>query len=263
MAGPTPAHSRAPAGPESATLATGSDPVGAEPWDEAFDFGRLVPVSEREIGGAMQPTVSARDVHTFLDSARDFTSWAKHEVARCSLEAGVDYERRVFTINGENPRSGRPAVDFVFTLPAAKKIGMSARGHRGDAVREYFIEQERRFLEGEPPLQGSVPPSRQPPADRPPIVGDNPVDPLFMAFASYLVARGLPDRRARREADAASPPLAASMIEVDAVSHLRLVPGIGWMFTVPFLDEWWGRNRTRLLSAAAGVPSKVLIRGAR
>jgi phage anti-repressor protein len=210
----------------------------------------------------MQPTVSARDVHTFLDSARDFTSWAKHEVARCSLEAGVDYERRVFTINGENPRSGRPAVDFVFTLPAAKKIGMSARGHRGDAVREYFIEQERRFLEGEPPLQGSVPPARQLPADRPAVVDDQPIDPLFMSLASYLVARGLSDRQARREATAASPVLAASMIEVDAVFYLRLVPGLGWTFTVPFLDEWWGRNRTRLLSAAACVPPGALTKGA-
>ena len=263
MAGSTPASARTSVHAEAASLATGSDPVGAEPWDEAFDFGRLVPVSEREVGGVLQPTVSAQDVHTFLVVGRDFPTWFTAEVERRKLRQGADYEIFNFPRSGEIRRKGRSPHEYALSLSAAKEIGMAGDGPRSKAVRQYFIEQERRFLAGEPPLPLSVPPSRQPPADRPPIVDDHPIDPLFMSVASYLVARGLPDRRARREAASASPPLAASMIEVDAVFHLRLVPGIGWMFTVPFLDEWWGRNRIRLLSAVAGVPSKVLTRGAR
>ena len=256
--GPMPASARASAYPEPATLATGSDPVGAEPWDEAFDFGRLVPVSEREVGGVFQPTVSARDVHTFLAVGRDFPTWFTAEAERRKLLQGPDYKIINFPRSGEIRRRGRSPHEYALALSAAKEIGMAGDGPRSKAVCQYFIEQERRFLAGEPPLPLSVPPARQPPADRPSIVDDQPIDPLFMSFASYLVARGLPARQARKEAASAGPEWAAWMIGVDAGSHLRLVPGLGWTFTVPFLDEWWGRNRTRLLSAAAGTPPKVL-----
>ena len=53
------------------------------------------------------------------------------------------------------------------------------------------------------------------------------------------------------------------MIGVDAGSQLRLIPSLGWTFVVPFLNKWWGRNRTRLLSAAAGLTSMVPTQGSR
>jgi phage anti-repressor protein len=255
--GPMPPPAHAGADPEPVGLATGPDPVGAEPWDEAFDFGRLVPVSEREVGGVLQPTVSARDVHTFLAVGRDFPTWFAAEVERRKLRQGPDYEIFNFPRSGEIKRRGGSQNEYALSLSAAKEIGMAGDGPRSKAVRRYFIEQERRFLAGEPPLPGSVPPARQPPADRSAIVDDQSADPLFMPFASYLAARGLPHRQARKEAASAGPEWAAWMIGLDAGSHLRLVPGLGWTFTVPFLDEWWGCNRTRLLSAAAGIPPKT------
>lgn len=137
--------------------ADASKAVDDEPWDEAFDFGRLVPVTRCEIGGKAQISVIARDVHTFIGSADDFPTWFKDQVARCSLSVAVDYEE-VFREKPENPRGGRPRRDYALTLAAAKKVAMAASGSRGNAVREYFIEQERRLLAGEPPLPGSVSP---------------------------------------------------------------------------------------------------------
>lgn len=149
-------HYKAPAEPPPPVVPPPVEASPDEPWAEAFDFGRLVPVENREIGGKVQPTVSARDVHTFLESGRDFTTWAKQQIERCSLMEAVDLQKTNLTKSGEVSRRGPAGTDYVVTLSAAKKIAMAASGSRGAAVREYFIECERRLLEGEPPIPGSV-----------------------------------------------------------------------------------------------------------
>lgn len=119
-----------------------------------------MPVSGREIGGVVQPSVSARDVHTFLASARWFGNWFDREVQRCSLVRDLDYALKAVSnkVIG-NSRVGRPRREALFTLAAAKKVAMAAAGPRGFAVRDYFIECERRLLAGEGPIPGSIDPA--------------------------------------------------------------------------------------------------------
>lgn len=93
--------------PEPGTT-PGASEEAEEPWAEAFDFGRLVPVSKRQIGGVLQPTVIARDVHTFLEAGRDFTTWAKCQIERCSLSEGADVQKGNLPKSGEV--SGSPAL---------------------------------------------------------------------------------------------------------------------------------------------------------
>jgi phage anti-repressor protein len=150
------------------------DPAGQEPWAEAFDLGRLVPVAEREVGGVLQPSVIARDVHVFLQPGRNLTTWFQASVASCSLTPSVDFDvmEGVLPGSGQNPRGGRPRVDHALTVHAAKKLALTAGGVRGNAVREYFIEQERRILAGEAPIPGSVDPGiQEPPAASRVLVG--------------------------------------------------------------------------------------------
>ena len=46
---------------------------------------------------------------------------------------------------------GRPRREMVLTLDAAKQVGMTARGDHGRKLRLYFLDCERRLLEGLPP----------------------------------------------------------------------------------------------------------------
>ncbi len=51
---------------------------------------------------------------------------------------------------------GRPRVDYVVTLDAAKEIGMVDRGPRGKELRRYFIDCERRLLDREQAVPGKA-----------------------------------------------------------------------------------------------------------
>jgi phage anti-repressor protein len=230
--------------------AASQDPDGTdEPWAEAFDFGRIVPVVEREIGGVLQFTVSARDLHLFLGAGRDVPTWFKDQVVKCRLREGVDYVTNNFPRTGEVVRRGPSPTDYMLTLPAAKAVALAAAGSRGTAIRAYFIECERRLLAGEPPIPGSVGSDHSPHAA---IAGLPDGEPLFMCLGTYLVARGFPERVARREAAAAGRGVAVGTIAAGGAAGVRLAPGGAWEFVVVLLDRWWVANRTRLLSGLAG-----------
>lgn len=101
-----------------------------------------IDVQPRMIGGRECLTALARDVHEYLGLARRFTDWADSNFARARLKNGRDYE--VYHADVKNPQGGRPSVDYVLTLDAAKHICMVSETERGFEAREHFIECERR-----------------------------------------------------------------------------------------------------------------------
>lgn len=53
----------------------------------------------------------------------------------------VDYE--IIRPNGENPKSGRPTIDFKLTSDFAKQLSMTVKNERGQEARKYFIACEQ------------------------------------------------------------------------------------------------------------------------
>jgi anti-repressor protein len=102
----------------------------------------IIPI-RREEGKA---TVNARDLHTFLEVGKDFSTWIKDRVEQYDFTEGEDFET---ARNLSSPNSGsakaRPQVviDYILTMDMAKELSMVERTPRGKQARQYFIECEK------------------------------------------------------------------------------------------------------------------------
>lgn len=99
----------------------------------------IIRIEERE----GKQAVSARELHGFLESKKDFSSWIKDRIERYGFVQGVDFE--VFTQIGENSKGGRPSIEYALTVDAAKELSMVEGNEKGKQARRYFIEAERSF----------------------------------------------------------------------------------------------------------------------
>ncbi len=94
-----------------------------------------------------QKAVSARELHTFLESKRDFSNWIKDRIKRCDLIENQDFE--VFNNFGENPNGGRPLTEYALTIETAKEISMVENNSKGKQARRYFIGCEKTLKENQ------------------------------------------------------------------------------------------------------------------
>lgn len=96
----------------------------------------------RQFGNSTRKTVDARQLHRFLSNRDDFSKWIRDRIAQYGFWLDEDYQ----TFR-ENPRKGRPRIDYILTLDMAKELCMVERNDRGKQARQYFIECEKKFRE--------------------------------------------------------------------------------------------------------------------
>lgn len=94
--------------------------------------------------------VSARELHSFLESKKDFSDWIKHRIKKYELIENQDYV--VFPQIGENPNGGRPQKEYALTIDCAKELAMVEGNAKGKKARQYFIACENRLKEIARPL---------------------------------------------------------------------------------------------------------------
>lgn len=102
----------------------------------------LVPVYETDTG---EKVVNGRELHGVLQSKQDFSTWVKARFKECDAEEKIDYE--VFHNSVENSNGGRPSIDYIIKLDAAKEMAMLERNEEGKRVRRYFIQIEKKYKE--------------------------------------------------------------------------------------------------------------------
>ncbi|MDR2074319.1 MAG: antA/AntB antirepressor family protein [Oscillospiraceae bacterium] len=88
-----------------------------------------------------EQTVSARELHAFLGSKRDFSNWIKDRIEKYGLVEKQDFE--VFNNFVENPSGGRPLIEYSLSIDAAKELAMVEGNDKGKQARQYFIEAEK------------------------------------------------------------------------------------------------------------------------
>lgn len=88
-----------------------------------------------------EKTVSARDIHRFLESRRDFSDWIKNKIDRYGFVEGEEFVIKKIKSDG-----GRPRKEYMLTVTMAKEICMVARSKRGQQARTYFLKTEEKYL---------------------------------------------------------------------------------------------------------------------
>ena len=84
-----------------------------------------------------QPTVSARELHEFLEVKDPYRNWFPR-MCEYGFEEGKDF--RTFSCETSG---GRPKHDAEITIDMAKELCMLQRNERGKQARQYFLQLER------------------------------------------------------------------------------------------------------------------------
>ena len=108
----------------------------------------LFQISETEVNGIMTKTVSARDLHLFLDVGRKFSTWIKDRIEKYEFVENQDFiiisqNRETIDKNGHNKVS--VAIEYYITLDMAKELSMVENNEQGRSARRYFIECEKQL----------------------------------------------------------------------------------------------------------------------
>lgn len=107
------------------------------------DMDELITISENN----GKKAVSARDLHAFLESKRDFSNWIKDRIDKYGFVENQDFQ--VFNNFGENPKGGRPTIEYALSINMAKELSMIENNERGRQARKYFIACEEQVTKRE------------------------------------------------------------------------------------------------------------------
>ena len=94
-------------------------------------------------------TVSARELHEFLESKRQFADWIRDRIERYDFVENQDFVK--LPKIGELSKTGQVAIEYFITLDMAKQLAMVENNEKGMQVRKYFIECEKQLEQATAP----------------------------------------------------------------------------------------------------------------
>ncbi|MFU2088988.1 antA/AntB antirepressor family protein [Avibacterium avium] len=101
----------------------------------------LIPVFNGLIASQPVQLCNARELHQFVESKRDYSTWIKDRITDYGFVQNEDY------IIVTQRTNGRPRKEYHITLDMGKELAMVERNEKGRQVRKYFIECERKALQ--------------------------------------------------------------------------------------------------------------------
>ena len=103
------------------------------------NIGTLIPITEN----TGKRAVNARDLHGFLESKQDFSTWIKARIDKYDFVENQVYQ--VFLYFMENSKGGRPLIEYALSIDMAKELSMVEGNEKGKEARRYFIACEKRL----------------------------------------------------------------------------------------------------------------------
>ena len=105
----------------------------------------LIPLHLQTIDDNTVETVSARELHSFLESRQDFSTWIKNRIERYDFVENADYLLHKFM--EQTPSGAKHKIDYYVSVGMAKELAMVENNDKGSQARKYFIECEKRLKE--------------------------------------------------------------------------------------------------------------------
>lgn len=87
--------------------------------------------------------VSARELHNFLESKREFATWMKDRIRKYGLIENQDYVSFDEIVKRETGSSVR--IEYALSIDCAKELAMVEGNTKGKQARQYFIACEKKL----------------------------------------------------------------------------------------------------------------------
>ncbi len=101
-------------------------------------MNELVKIDIAEISGNEVNSVNARELHDYLESKQDFSTWIKSRIDKFGFIEGEDY----ITLHKKMER--QILIDYIVTIDMGKELAMVENNDKGKQARRYFIEIEKK-----------------------------------------------------------------------------------------------------------------------
>ncbi len=102
-----------------------------------------IQLHDHDFSGQPTHTIPGRDIHAALEIRKDYSDWAKAQIASLELIENVDYIRSP-EMGSNQSRGGQNRIEYHFTLDMAKHISLASRTPKGKAYRQALIDLEKR-----------------------------------------------------------------------------------------------------------------------
>ena len=120
-------------------------------------MNELIKLQPQTINGNAVETVSARELHSFLESKQDFSTWIKNRISEYDFVENQDFVKLHKKM--ELSKTGQVAIEYFISIKMAKELSMVERNDKGKQARKYFIacEEQLNALTKPQPIQKPVP----------------------------------------------------------------------------------------------------------
>lgn len=106
----------------------------------------LIKINAVSINDEAVQTVNARDLHIFLESKQDFSTWIKSRIEQYDFIENADFVKFHKKMDRKNQQltNWKNPIEYFITLDMAKELSMVERNAKGKEARQYFIDCEKK-----------------------------------------------------------------------------------------------------------------------
>jgi phage anti-repressor protein len=98
----------------------------------------LIPINTDDNG---IQTVNARDIHRYVESKQDFSTWVKNRIEKAGFIEGQDFVKVHRKM--ELSATGQTIIEYHTSLDMGKELGMLEQNDKGREIRQFFIEADK------------------------------------------------------------------------------------------------------------------------
>ena len=100
----------------------------------------LINITQTQFNDSEINSVNARELHATLKVKKDFSDWIKQQLM-------IGRKNSVYVENVDylkNHLKGVRSIEYILSLDTAKRLSMLSKTKKGNEVRQYFIEAEKK-----------------------------------------------------------------------------------------------------------------------